>query len=187
MTPPTALRAGRVIYLRPLTVEDMDRCVGWFNDPSVTAHLNKGHFPNTRAQQVAHFEKIHASRGDMQFGIAMVEGDELVGSIGLHHIDWIHRRGDISIVVGETSAQRRGVASEAIGLIVAHAFEKLNLHKVTAGMWVTNEGSRKAFERNGFALEATLRESFWHTERYVDEWRLGLLRSDWQRQQGRKS
>jgi RimJ/RimL family protein N-acetyltransferase len=64
--------------------------------------------------------------------------------------------------------------------MVAHAFEKLNLHKVTAGMWASNVGSRRAFEKNGFRLEGTLRESFWAGDRFVDEWRLGLLRSEWE-------
>ena len=105
--------------------------------------------------------------------------EQLIGVVGLHHIDWVHRRGDISIVVGERALQGQGHGTEAIRLLTAHAFEKLNLRKLTAGMWASNVASRRSFERVGFVLEATLRQSYWRRDRYEDELRLGLLRDEW--------
>lgn len=181
MTADPVLRHGARVHLRALTADDAPVCADWFNDEALTGHMNKGAFPNTLAQQVEHLEKMQRSRGDVQLGIVLADTGRLVGTIGIHKIDWHHRHGDISIVIGDTSLQGRGVATEAIGLMTAHAFEKLNLHKVTAGMWATNTGSRRAFEKNGFMLEGQLRESFWQGDRFVDEIRLGLLRADWQK------
>ncbi len=172
---------GDAVGLRALTPDDLPRWASWFNDTEVTATLNKGLYPNTETAQREFFERIHRSRHDVLLGIATRPDGALVGVIGLHHIDWVHRRADISIVVGEASARGRGVGTEAIRLIVAHAFSKLNLHKVTAGMWATNVGSRRAFEKAGFVLEATLRESYWHRDQFVDEWRLRLLAEEWRR------
>ena len=172
---------GERIGLRALCAADVPRWTQWFNDPAVTADLNKGLYPNTEASQAEFFERIHASRHDVLLGIAAlrIPAGELVGVIGLHHIDWVHRRADISIVIGEASAHGQGFGTEAIRLITAHAFDTLNLHKVTAGTWATNLGSRRAFEKAGFVLEATIRQSYWHRDRYVDEWRLGLLAEEW--------
>ncbi len=180
MSEEPVIRHGTRVHLRALTVDDAPVCARWFNDEALTGHMNKGAFPNTLPQQVEHLEKMQRSRGDVQLGIVLADTGRLVGTIGIHKIDWNHRHGDISIVIGDTSLQGRGVATEAIGLMTGHAFEKLNLHKVTAGMWATNAGSRRAFEKNGFALEGTLRESFWQGDRFVDEIRLGLLRAHWQ-------
>jgi RimJ/RimL family protein N-acetyltransferase len=172
------LKSGKTVHLRALDAADAPVCAVWFNDEALTGHMNKGAFPNTLALQVEHLEKMQRSRNDVQLGIVLADTGRLVGTIGIHKIDWNHRHGDISIVIGDTSLQGKGIATEAIGLMTAHAFEKLNLHKVTAGMWATNAGSRRAFEKNGFVLEGTLRESFWQGDRWVDEIRLGLLRSE---------
>jgi len=181
------LRHGTHAHLRALTADDAPVCARWFNDQALTGHMNKGVFPNTLAQQVEHLEKMQRSRADVQLGIVMADGGRLIGTVGIHKIDTTHRHGDISIVIGDTSVQGKGLASEAIGLMVAHGFEKLNLHKLTAGMWAGNAGSRRAFEKNGFVLEGTLRQSFWQGDRWVDEYRLGLLRDEWMAAQGERT
>ena len=173
------LQKGERVGLRALTMADVPKWYGWFNSAEVTEHINKGIFPNTEEAQIAYFKKLGESRSDVQLGIALAGAEELIGVIGLHQVDWIHRRGDISIVIGEPSAWGKGFATEAIGLMVRHGFEKMNLHKITAGMWASNEGSKIAFEKCGFVLEATLRESYFYKGRYVDEYRLGLLQKDW--------
>ena len=167
------------VGLRALAAADLPRWAAWFNDPTVTAHMNKGLYPNTETRQAEFFDQIYRSRHDVLLGLATRPAGDLIGVIGLHHIDWVHRRGDISIVIGEPAAHGKGYGTEAIRLMTAHAFETLHLHKVTAGMWATNLASRRSFEKAGFVLEATLRQSYWYRDRYVDEWRLGLLAEDW--------
>lgn len=174
------LRESGRIFLRALSRADVPAWHAWFNSAEVTEHLNKGVFPVTAEAQVAYLESLSNSRSDVQLGIATKDTGELIGIIGIHKIDWLHRRGDISIVIGSKAHWGKGLAAEAIGLMVEHAFEKLNLHKVTAGMWSSNMGSMRSFEKNGFALEGTLRENFFYKTGYVDELRLGLLRWDWE-------
>lgn len=174
------LREGGRIFLRALSRADVPAWHAWFNSAEVTEHLNKGVFPVTAEAQVAYLESLSNSRSDVQLGIATKDTGELIGIIGIHKIDWLHRRGDISIVIGSKAHWGKGLAAEAVGLMVEHAFEKLNLHKVTAGMWSSNMGSMRSFEKNGFVLEGTLRENFFYKTGYVDELRLGLLRRDWE-------
>ena len=175
------LQQSRLLCLRALAADDIPIWAAWFNDLHVTAYMNKGGFPNTESVQGEIFERLHQSRQDVQMGVTLTRAKELVGVIGLHRIDWVHRRGEISVVIGDPDAQGKGVATEAISLMVNHAFGKLNLHKVTAGMWATNGASRRAFEKNGFLLEGTFRDSYWLQTGYVDEIRLGLVRTEWER------
>jgi RimJ/RimL family protein N-acetyltransferase len=183
---PVWLQEGNRIALRALAAADVPVWHAWFNSAAVTEHMNKGIFPNTEEAQLEHLRSLSKSRSDVQFGIAVKKSGQLIGIIGIHKIDWVHRHGDISIVVGDSHWWGKGVATEAIGLMVRHGFEKLHLHKLTAGMWATNEGSRRSFEKNGFALEGTIRQSYFHKSGYVDEWRLGLLRSEWEARGGGK-
>lgn len=167
------------IYLRSFKKSDINIWYDWFNDSVVTEHVNKGIFPNTESSQEEYFNTISKSKNDVQLAIILKENDLLVGIIGIHKIDWIHRRGDISVFIGDKSQWGKGLATEAISLVIKHAFTKLNLRKLTAGMWSSNAGCKRCFEKNGFALEGTLKKQFFYKGSYVDEYRMGLFREDW--------
>lgn len=174
------------IGIRSLGNLDLPIWHAWFNSPIVTDQLNKGMFPNTPSKQEEFFRKVYSSSTDVLFGIDDVENDVLVGVVGIHQIDWVHRKGDISIVIGNPEYWGKGVASVAISLTVRHAFEKLNLRRLAAGMWGNNAGSRRCFEKNGFRLEGTFRKSFFYKNEYVDELRYGLLRDEWNKDTSEK-
>lgn len=172
---------GEKIYLRAFIRSDIPIWFDWFNDPLVTEHMNKGAFPNTETAQEEYFQYLSKSKNDIQLAIVLKKDDLLTGIVGIHKIDWIHRRGDISIVIGNREFWGKGIASEAIALITEHAFMKLNLNKLTAGVWSSNIFSKKAFEKNGFIEEALLKKQFFYKGAYVDEIRLGLLQEDWEK------
>ncbi|MBW2004220.1 MAG: GNAT family N-acetyltransferase [Deltaproteobacteria bacterium] len=172
---------GQKIYLRALTKADVPIWYNWFNDPEVTGYMNKGIFPNTDEIQEAFYRSITASKNDIQLGVVIKDGEKLIGVVGIHNIDWIHRKGEVSVVIGDQKSWGQGFATEAISLIIRHAFTKMNLRRLVAGTWASNIASRRCFEKNGFILEGTLRESFFYKGTYVDEYRLGLLRSEWER------
>lgn len=171
---------GRKVYLRALSSKDIPLWYDWFNNHEVTTHMNKGIFPNTQEAQQEFFNSISNSKADLQLGIVSIESGKLVGLVGLHKIDWIHRKADISVMIGHPEAWGKNIGKEAVSLTVSHAFNKMNLHKLTAGMWSSNLASKKIFEKNGFVREGTLKEQFWDGKIYVDELRYGLLRTEWE-------
>ncbi|MDA1303634.1 MAG: GNAT family protein [Nitrospirae bacterium] len=170
---------GKKVYLRPFSSDDIPIWSKWFNDLAVVEHMNKGAFPNTDEQQSSFFLAMSESRTDVQFAIALQEENTIIGTVGIHKIDWIHRHGSVSLMIGDKVYWGRGIASEVIGLTVRHAFTKLNLNRLTAGMWSSNLAAKKSFERNGFRLEGTLKGNYFYKDQYVDEWVMGLLRNNW--------
>jgi len=177
---------GKKINLRAFKKTDIPIWFKWFNDPEVTEHMNKGLFPNTEMLQEEFFQHISKSRNDIQLAIVLKESEKLVGTVGIHKIDWINRHGEVSILIGEKEEWGKNIATEAISLIVEHAFNKLNLHKLTAGVWSTNVASKRCFEKNGFVVEGVLKEQFFYKGRYVDEIRLGILRNVWKTKRNNK-
>ena len=171
---------GKRIYLRSFCKADIPIWFDWFNDPHITAYMNKGIFPNTELIQEEHFNFISKSKNDLQLAIILKEHDQLIGTIGIHEIDWIHRQGDVSILIADKSQWGNRIATEAISLIVQHAFIKMNLKRLTAGMAVKNEGAKKCFENNNFILEGTRRKHRFCQGEYVDIYLLGLLREEWE-------
>jgi RimJ/RimL family protein N-acetyltransferase len=171
---------GKRLYLRPFRKTDIPVWFNWFNSQAITEHMTKGVFPNTELAQEEFFQSISKSKADIQLAIVLKKDDSLIGTIGIHKIDWIHRHGDISVVIGDTNHWGKGFATEAVSLIIKHAFTKLNLHKLNAGMWSSNLSSKKCFENNGFREEGKIRKQFFYKDLYVDEYRLGLLREEWE-------
>ena len=142
--------------------------------------MNKGIFPHTLAQQNNHLKSIKIDKQNLQLAIVLkTKQPILIGSIGLHNIDWVHRTGDISILIGEQEGRGKGIGKKAINILVNHAFKKMNLRKLTAGMWSKNIASKKSFEANVFILEGTRREQYFSDGEYLDSFEYGLLKSEW--------
>jgi diamine N-acetyltransferase len=166
------------VYLRAFRQEDISVWAMWFNDLEIVEHMNKGIFPNLEEKQARFLGELNKSHTDIQFAVVLLDGNKLIGTVGIHRIDWVHRHGSVSLLIGDKQCWGLGLGTESIHLIVRHAFTKVNLHRLTAGMWSSNLAARRSFEKNGFRLEGTLKESYFYKDRYIDEWVMGILREE---------
>lgn len=172
---------GKKIYLRLHDKKDIPVWFKWFNDSDVTRFLVHGCYPNTKELQKAFFKNMYGSRSNFQLAIVDKKTGDLAGTIGLHKIDLINRNADISIVIGDKRYWGKKIGKEAVALIASHAFDKLNLHKVTAGMVDGNKASYNLFASLGFKKEGVLKEQNFADGRYQDVVRFGLLRKDYEK------
>lgn len=177
-TPETKFIEGERIYLREVRVSDVDAGYHrWMNDPEVTKYLETRFSPNSKESLRSFVESKAGDRDNLFLAIVLKGQDRHVGNIKLGPINWIHRSGDIGIIVGEKDCWGKGIASEAIALLSRYAFDVLNLSKLTAGCYDGNVGSMKAFQRAGFVVEG-VRKSQYHCDgARVDAVMLGKVRS----------
>ena len=117
-------------------------------------------------------------RNNVFLAIVAREGDRHIGNIKLGPIDWLHRTGDIGILIGERDCWGKGYAAEAIALLAEYAFGTLNLHKLTASCYEPNQGSTRAFTKAGFEIEGVRKQQFFCEGRYVDLVLLGRVRDE---------
>lgn len=92
--------------------------------------------------------------------VVTVEG-ALAGVCGLHDIDWLHRRAEFGIWIGEPRGA--GVGTAAARLCLGWAFDFLRLRSVHLEAAAWNAGALKAYERAGFRHVGVLRDA-WHGE-----------------------
>ncbi len=72
----------------------------------------------------------------------------------------------------------RGIATEAAGLVVRHAFDVRHLRRLEAHVFAPNTASARVLEKTGFTREAVLRESYVERDgTIVDGYLYALLRS----------
>ena len=171
---------GQHVVLRALDPDcDLDAYVSWLNDSDTTRYMGSGNTTTTADDLRRYIRSFENAEDGMLLGIFDRETEAHVGNVTLQTIDWHNRRGELGILLGESSARCKGFATEAVGLVVEDAFTRLDLHRLTAGYVLGNEGSRRLFEKLGFKVEGTLREHFLLGDTYLDCDRVGLLRSEW--------
>ncbi len=170
---------GKDIFLSPLSKEDaLGDYAYWLNDQETTLFMGNGRFPVSIDGLKNYIESYNNSKEGMLLGIFLKKTSRHIGNITLHQIDWRNRFAEIGILIGDKKSHGKGYATEAIRLVVDHAFNKLNLRKLCTGMVKGNEASKRAFEKVGFKVEGTLREHFYLNGQYLDGYRMGLLRSE---------
>ena len=171
---------GEHVTLRPADDTDPPRFVPWFADMEVTRWLGRGSAV-ALYQEVDYFKKAGESKTDI---VWMIEADgETVGATGIHGIDWKDAHGTTGIVIGDKRWWGRGVATAAMSLRTRYAFRELNLRKLVTKVYVPNEGSRKALEKNGYRTVGISRMHYFTLGQWHDEWLGEVLREDWEREQ----
>jgi len=95
------------------------------------------------------------ARRDLRLHFYLREDGTLVGSSGLHRIDWTVPRFEIGYWL-RTSMAHRGFATEATRRIAGFAFDDLGAERVEIWCDARNERSAAVATRAGFTLEARL-------------------------------
>jgi RimJ/RimL family protein N-acetyltransferase len=146
---------ARRLYLRPLSVADCgERYLGWLLDPEVNRYLETRFAPQSIEAIAAFVKSINARDDEHLFGIVLKQGEQHIGNIKVGPVNRHHRLADISLFIGERGCWGQGYAAEAIAAMSRHAFEKLGVRKLSAGMYAPNVGSTKTFLKAGYREES---------------------------------
>ncbi len=173
----SALSDGK-IWLDPATVEICDGpYFDWMQDPEVLRYLEARFSDRTHEGLRSFVDACDRSPNQHLFAIRLLEGGRHVGNIKLQ-VDPHHNRGDIGILIGDSTQQGLGIGISAIRTICRYGFGTLGLAKVTAGCYAPNFASLKAFLRVGFTEEAIRPSHFFCDGVWVDGIFMGLLQND---------
>jgi len=172
------------LYFRALQPSDAEgNYLQWMNDSEVTRYLESRYRPESIESLKEFIVKASSSRDNVFCAIVTKHDHRHIGNIKLGPIDWIHRRAEVGLLIGEKDCWGKGYGTEAYRMMCEHAFLTLNLHKVTAGAYVANEGSSKALVRAGFTHEGLRKSHCFFDGDYIDLAIFGFLREDFVRQE----
>lgn len=122
----------------------------------------------------------HVSEEDGKAGLfrAIVMDGALVGNISVERKSGIScRDAEIGYLLHPRCASQ-GIMTQAVGQMCALAFARFDLLRITGLVFAPNAASRRVLEKNGFALEGTLRDSAFKDGRAYDLCVYGLLREN---------
>ncbi|MFD1178977.1 GNAT family N-acetyltransferase [Paenibacillus puldeungensis] len=170
---------GKQIYLRPAVPNDLDDYYTYLCDAEV------GKFTGTQQTftkegTVRWLEKISTpddSRVDLM--IITKDTDQLVGEVVLNDIDPVNRSANIRIGITGGENRGKGYGSEALLLMLWHAFEKLHLHRVELGVFAFNKRAVHVYEKLGFNREGVQRDLLFLNQEYHDSILMSMLEHEY--------
>ena len=178
----TAIKGKRVVLRLPVESDAAE----FIAVNRRSAEFNRGlASPPTTAKQFDDFMKRNERPDGACFLICRVSDGAIMGSIALSQI---FRRGFRSAYLGyqigaEFSGQ--GFMTEAIQLMLRHAFVNLKLHRVEANIQPENISSIRLVKRAGFVKEGYSRRYLKIGGRWRDHERWAILVEDWRKHKPR--
>lgn len=138
------------------------------------------HNKATVQSMIGHFERDFHKRSRIKWGIfAAHEPDSLLGMI--EALDFNQKVNKVTIGYFLAESQwGRGIAAEAVGILLNYLFTEVDVNRVQAEVMPLNENSKKVLLKNGFLKEGTLRQAeLWSGKGVVDLEVYGLLKEDY--------
>jgi diamine N-acetyltransferase len=173
--PPRDYFTGPRVRLLPLEAEDVPLVAAWINDERIGA-FNGPRVPVSLREQAAWFDRVARDDRKHKLVIADAEGHK-AGLVSLHDLDHRHQNAEVGVYVAP-EFQGRGLARDALRMLLRFAFGELNLHRAHARIHGFNERSMRLFEGLGFQREGVLREHAFCGGRFVDVHLFALLRGE---------
>lgn len=179
MRPDLIIETGQ-LTLAPLMPDAADGpYAGWVRDSEVTRFTELRHAAPGREELRGFIEKCLRDPDSLLLGMFLKDqGSRHVGNIKLGPINRSHSLAAIGLLLGAKDCWGRGLATESIRALAAHAFGPLGLHKLVAGVYANNPASVRAFEKAGFVLEGRYRRHYLCDGEWVDSLFLGRLNDD---------
>lgn len=168
------LKDDKIILKKPSLDESLDGYLSLVNDVDNLVWMEGvGNYPLNREDL-----KEYISTNTNLFLFIYTHNQEHVGNIQLSLIDLQNRNAQLGLIVG-ANYQGNGYATCACRLLVRHAFEILNLHRLYLTVISGNDAGVRLYEKLGFVKEGIEKDMHLHGFRYYDGIRYRMLENEY--------
>jgi diamine N-acetyltransferase len=174
--------SGKNIRLRAIEPSDLDFLYEWENDPE-NWRVSNTITPFSRHILRKYIESAHLDIYESRQLRLMIdrlgrEKAEVIGTVDLFDFDPLNLRAGIGILIARKEDRMKGLASEALSLLIDYAFDSLHLHQLYCNISVDNEASMVLFRKFGFTEAGKKRDWVRQGNEWIDVWLMQLLNPD---------
>lgn len=165
----------RGVTIRPLEREDLKFVHGLDNNATIMRYWFEEPY-EAFVELLDLYDKHIHDQTERRFIVDRM--GERVGLVELVEIDLIHRRAEFQIIIAP-EWQHRGYAASAARLVMAYAFDVLNLYKLYLVVDTENVHAIRLYTQLGFQEEGLLRREFFVNGSYHDASRMCIFQDEY--------
>jgi RimJ/RimL family protein N-acetyltransferase len=170
---------GSHVVLRPHEPGNLRAFERWYSDPDV-ARLTRYQDGPMRPDEIERFFTARVVGPDsLALAVHEKATNRLIGTCAFSQLDGDNGSALYHITIGEKDAWGHGYGTEATMVMLRHAFESLNLHRIALSVFEFNERAIRSYRRCGFTVEGHSRDAIWRDGRWWDEISMSILEPEW--------
>jgi RimJ/RimL family protein N-acetyltransferase len=163
--------------LRPLAREDLVYLQKWLEDAEIRGLIGEV-ASMSKADSEKFLEKVRADTERAWFMVVVKENNKVIGEAGLLRMDRAWRTTDVSVIIWEREEWGKGYGTEAVLLLLDHAFGHLGFHRAAVGVVGFNERALRFWEKVGFKKEGLQRDGYYYNAKYCDFVLMSILEDE---------
>jgi len=169
---------GKLITLRPITKADAPDMFAALSDKE-SMRLT-GTQSSYKLEQVEAFcERIANADDRVDYAITLKDNPRYIGEVVLNNFDVDNRSASFRIALSNQKNFGKGYGSEATKLMLKHAFETLNLHRVELEVYDFNPRAKHVYEKQGFTQEGIKRDVLLWDGKYQNAIVMSILEDEY--------
>jgi len=149
----------------------------WFNDQRVLEDLGAEHiwFCTSMEEEKLIVERMLKDSKLLNLMIIRLDDNKPIGIIILANIDARNASAELRVIIGEVEEWGKGLGEEAIRMLLDHAFNVLNLHRIWLRVAEYNYRAIRLYKKCGFLEEGRSRHDHFHKGDWRDALSMSML------------
>jgi len=173
------LRSDRLL-LRRISITDKVKVFEGLSNKDVIRYYGVSYETlDSIQEQMDWYQDLEDSGTGLWWAITDIEDGTFYGACGLSDIDFEHLKAEVGIWI-LPDFWGKGLMSEATKLVLQYGFNRLSLHRLEANIEADNDVALKAFQKLGFKLEGTLRDSEIKGGKFISVHLIAMLRQEFE-------
>jgi [ribosomal protein S5]-alanine N-acetyltransferase len=168
------------LVLRGVRVADAEAVFAFRSDPEVSSRYGKE--PNATVIETRDWVEAriadYGRRESLVWVIVLKGEEEAIGTCCFWNFDPSFRTAEVGYELHRTH-WGKGITTEAVSVLLRFGFVEMDLHRIEACLFATNDSSQNVLRKLGFRFEGNLRERYSFRGRFEDQLYYGLLREEW--------
>ena len=167
------------VYLSPIHTDDYELFTKWMNDKRITDWITTWPQIISITSEKEWLENV-AKSWEYNLAIIRKDGDKLLWTVWLFHIDHINQSAELWISIGDFDEHSKWYGADAINAMLSFSYDTLNLYNVFLQVKSFNKKAIACYKKVWF-------QEIWtrhHCQYCNGEWHdlviMEMLKPDWQ-------